>query len=110
MGDFRRTGDLINRWFLWLAFLFLSGPSVLLSRKNVREGRGRGLGVPNEFNPGCFEGSLESPATSTLCLAVRRGSVPDAAASGGSPREFRKFVRRPSKSGSGTSNLDTRQH
>ena len=44
MGDFRRTGDLINRWFLWLAFLFLSGPSVLLSRKNVREGRGRRLG------------------------------------------------------------------
>jgi hypothetical protein len=64
----------------------------------------------NEFNPGRFEGSLN--LQQRRCSAWR-----DAVAlfqthqrSEAHTGEFRESVRGPSKSGSRTSNLDTRQH
>jgi hypothetical protein len=64
----------------------------------------------NEFNPGCFEGSLnlQQRRRSAWRYAVALFQTHQRPKT--HPREFRKSVRRPSKSGSGTSNLDTRQH
>jgi hypothetical protein len=64
----------------------------------------------NEFNPGCFEGSLNFQQRRRSAWRYAVALFETHQCSEAHSREFRKSMRRPSKSGSGTSNLDTRQH